>query len=64
MGQPHDVVVTKDGVRQTAATWWAQEYPGPATVDGNVAADVPEIAHVNLVDTASGVVLLTLPVSG
>jgi hypothetical protein len=55
------VVVTKDGARQTAATWWAQEYPGPATVDGTVAADVPAIDHVDLVDTASGKVLLALP---
>jgi predicted anti-sigma-YlaC factor YlaD len=55
------VVVTKDGTRQTAATWWAQEYPGPASVDGTVAADVPAIDHVELVDTASGRVLLSLP---
>ncbi len=55
------VVVTKDGSRQTAATWWAQEYPGPASVDGTVAADVPAIDHVELVDTASGKVLLKLP---
>ena len=55
------VVVTKDGTRQTAATCWAQEYPGPASVDGTVAADVPAIDHVELVDTASGKVLLRLP---
>ena len=56
------VVVTKDGSRQTAATWWAQEYPGPASVEGTVAAGLPTIDHVELVDTASGGVLLTLPV--
>lgn len=56
------VVVTRDGSRQTAATWWAQEYPGPATVEGTVAADLPTIDHVDLVDTASGDVLLALPV--
>jgi hypothetical protein len=54
------VVVTKDGSKQTAATWWAQ-YPGPATVNGTVAADVPAIARVDLVDSASGEVLLALP---
>ena len=57
------VVVTKNGTRQTAATWWAQVYPGPATVDGTVAADVPTISRVDLLDTASGQVLLTVPVS-
>jgi predicted anti-sigma-YlaC factor YlaD len=56
------VVVTKDGSRQTAATWWAQEYPGPASVEGTVAAGLPTIDHVDLVDTASGKVLLALPV--
>jgi len=56
------VVVTKDGSRQTAATWWAQEYPGPASVEGTVAAGLPTIDHVELVDTASGKVLLALPV--
>ena len=56
------VVVTKDGTRQTAATWWAQEYPGPASVEGTVAAGLPTIDHVDLVDTASGDVLLKLPV--
>ncbi len=56
------VVVTKDGTRQTAATWWAEKYPGPATVNGTVAADVPTISHVDLVDTASGKLLLTVPV--
>ena len=56
------VVVTKDGSRQTAATWWAQEYPGPASVEGTVAAGLPTIDHVDLVDTASGRVLLALPV--
>ncbi len=55
------VVVTKDGTRQTAATWWAQ-YPGPATVEGTVAAALPAIDRVDLVDTASGGVLLALPV--
>ena len=56
------VVVTKDGSRQTAATWWAQEYPGPASVEGTVAAGLPTIDRVDLVDTASGKVLLALPV--
>jgi predicted anti-sigma-YlaC factor YlaD len=56
------VVVTKDGSRQTAATWWAQEYPGPASVEGTVAAGLPTIDRVDLVDTASGRVLLALPV--
>lgn len=56
------VVVTKDGTRQTAATWWAHEYPGPASVDGTVAAALPAIDHVDLVDDASGAVLLKLPV--
>ena len=56
------VVVTKDGSRQTAATWWAQEYPGPASVVGTVAAGLPTIDRVDLVDTASGRVLLALPV--
>jgi hypothetical protein len=56
------VVVTKDGSSQTAATWWAQEYPGPASVEGTVAAGLPTIDHVDLVDTASGKVLLALPV--
>ena len=55
------VVITRDGARETASTWWKQ-YPGPVTVDGTVAADLPAIARVDLVETGSGKVLLQLPV--
>jgi hypothetical protein len=57
------VIVTRSGARETAMTWWVQ-YPGPATVQGTVAADVPAIASVDLVQTGSGKVLLRMPMPG
>jgi hypothetical protein len=56
------VVVTGDGQRQTAATWWAS-YSGTAQVEGNVAAGLSTIVRVEVVDDASGKPLLQVPVA-
>jgi hypothetical protein len=52
------VVVTKDGARQTAASWQAS-YAGTAQVQGNVAAPVSTIARIDIVDE-NGKVLLRI----
>jgi predicted anti-sigma-YlaC factor YlaD len=57
------VVHTKDGGSQTAATW-AASYTGTAHVSGTVAAAVPTVSSVDVVDQATGAVLVQVPGPG
>jgi hypothetical protein len=54
-------VVTDTGGKQVAATWEAKDY-GTAQVRGTVAAPLTQIARVDVVDDASGRVLVEVPV--
>jgi hypothetical protein len=57
------VVHTADGGQQTAATW-AASYVGTAHVTGTVAAAVPAVRVVDVVDQATGRVLVQVPGPG